>query len=123
MRKRDGSCAAPSKNSVDIQILHLLYGRREPMQQTYVVRFARDDPETPPTMDEQIALARKAAQKLGVPNAESKRCTESVGTPIPARPGLTSSGPRRVYGRSRSVASTWTEHLIGRPSLVTRLII
>ena len=42
------------------------------MQQTYVVRFARADPETPPTMDEQIALARKAALKLGVPNAESK---------------------------------------------------
>ena len=42
------------------------------MQQTYVVRFARDDPETPPTMDEQIALARKAAMKLGIPNAESK---------------------------------------------------
>jgi len=37
-----------------------------------IVRFARDDPETPPTMDEQIALARKAAQKLGVPNCESK---------------------------------------------------
>ena len=42
------------------------------MQQTYVVRFARDDPDTSPTMDEQIALARKAAQKLGIPNAESK---------------------------------------------------
>ena len=41
------------------------------MQHTYTVRFARDDPETPPTMDEQIALARKTAQKLGVPNAES----------------------------------------------------
>ena len=39
---------------------------------TNTVRFARDDPETPPTMDEQIALARKAADKLGVPNAESK---------------------------------------------------
>jgi hypothetical protein len=42
------------------------------MQQTYVVRFACDDPETPTTMDEQIALARKAALKLGIPNAESK---------------------------------------------------
>ena len=29
------------------------------MEQKYVVRFARNDPETPPTMDEQIALARK----------------------------------------------------------------
>ena len=36
------------------------------------MRFARDDPETPPTMDEQIALARKAAEKLGIPNCESK---------------------------------------------------
>jgi hypothetical protein len=42
------------------------------MQQTFVVRFARDDPETPPTMDEQIALARKAARELGIPNVESK---------------------------------------------------
>jgi hypothetical protein len=42
------------------------------MQQTYVVCFARDDPETPPAMDEQISLARTAAQKLGVPNCESK---------------------------------------------------
>jgi hypothetical protein len=42
------------------------------MQQKYIVRFARDDPETPPTMDEQIALARKAARKLGIPNCESK---------------------------------------------------
>ena len=42
------------------------------MQQTFVVRFARDDPETPPTMDEQIALARKAAEKLGIPNSQSK---------------------------------------------------
>ena len=31
------------------------------MQHTYTVRFARDDPEAPPTMEEQIALARKAA--------------------------------------------------------------
>ena len=37
-----------------------------------MVRFARDDPETPQTMDEQVALAHKAAQKLGVPNCESK---------------------------------------------------
>ena len=37
------------------------------MEQKYVVRFAKSDPETPPTMDEQIALARRAAQKLGVP--------------------------------------------------------
>jgi len=37
------------------------------MQQTYTVRFARDDPETPPTMDEQITLARKAAQKARRP--------------------------------------------------------
>ena len=42
------------------------------MQQKFEVRFARDDPETPPTMDEQIALERKAAQKLGIPNCESK---------------------------------------------------
>ena len=36
------------------------------------MRFARDDPETQPTMDEQIALARKAAQKLGIPQLLSK---------------------------------------------------
>ena len=39
------------------------------------MRFARDDPETPPTMDEQIAIARKAAQKLGIPNSDAKRVT------------------------------------------------
>jgi hypothetical protein len=42
------------------------------MDHRYVVRFARDDPETPPTMEEQIALARRAARRLGIPNAESK---------------------------------------------------
>jgi hypothetical protein len=42
------------------------------MDHRYVVRFARNDPETPPTRDEQIALARQAARKLGVPNAESQ---------------------------------------------------
>jgi len=46
------------------------------MEQKYVVRFAREDPETPTTMDEQIALAPKAAQKLGVPNCESKPVSE-----------------------------------------------
>ena len=42
------------------------------MEHKYEVRFAKSDPETPPTIDEQIALARVAARKLGVPNAESK---------------------------------------------------
>jgi integrase len=42
------------------------------MDHRYVVRFARDDPETPPTRDEQLALARQAARKLGIPNAESQ---------------------------------------------------
>ena len=42
------------------------------MQHKYAVRFARTDPETPPTMDEQIDLARDAARKLGIPNCESK---------------------------------------------------
>ena len=42
------------------------------MRQKYEVRFAKGDPETPPTMDEQIALARVAARKLGIPNSESK---------------------------------------------------
>ncbi len=41
------------------------------MQHKYTVRFARDDPETPGTMDEQIALARVAARRLGIPNFES----------------------------------------------------
>jgi hypothetical protein len=67
------------------------------VQQTYTVRFARDDPETPLTMNEQIALARKAAQKLGVPNCESQPLYRVVETPTPARPGLTSSG----LGRER----------------------
>ena len=47
------------------------------MQHTYEVRFAKSDPETPPTMDEQIALAQAAARKLGVPNAE--KCTAVSG--------------------------------------------
>ena len=42
------------------------------MEHKYEVRFATSDPETPPTRDEQIAIAREAARKLGVPNAESK---------------------------------------------------
>ena len=46
------------------------YGPR--MEHKYEVPFAKSDPETPPTMDEQIAVAREAARKLGVPNAESK---------------------------------------------------
>jgi len=58
------------------------------MEQRYVVRFARYDPETPPTMDEQIAPARKAAQKLGVPNAESKPLYRVGRTPTSAKPGL-----------------------------------
>lgn len=41
------------------------------MEHKYEVRFAKSDPETPPTMEEQIELARVAARKLGVPNAES----------------------------------------------------
>ena len=62
------------------------------MQQTYVVRFARDDPETPPTMDEQIALARKAAQKLGIPNCREQAAVPG-GSELPHRRGL---GLRRV---------------------------
>jgi hypothetical protein len=65
------------------------------MQQTYVVRFARDDPETPPTMDEQIALARKAALKLGFRTPRASRYTGWVETPTPAKLGLMSSGPGR----------------------------
>ena len=41
------------------------------MEHEYEVRFAKGHPETPPTVDEQIALARVAARELGVPNAES----------------------------------------------------
>ena len=41
------------------------------MEHKYGVRFAKSDHETPPTMEEQIALARVAAGKLGVPNAEN----------------------------------------------------
>ena len=41
------------------------------MEHRYEVRFAKDDPETR-CKDEQIAIAREAARKLGIPNAESK---------------------------------------------------
>ncbi len=70
------------------------------MQQTYVVRFARDDPETPPTMDEQIALARKAAQKLGDPERREQAA-------IPGRQELAhrrGMGLRRVDLGGTSVA-------------------
>ena len=70
------------------------------MQQTYVVRFARDGSETPPTMEVQIALARKAALKLGVPNAESKPLYR-VGRNSHTRRGL---GLRRVGLVGTSVA-------------------
>jgi hypothetical protein len=42
------------------------------MEHKYQVRFAKDDPETPATVEEQVALARESARKLGVPNAESQ---------------------------------------------------
>lgn len=42
------------------------------MDHRYVVRFSLNDPETPLTTDERIALARQAARKLGIPNAESQ---------------------------------------------------
>ncbi|HYJ60424.1 MAG TPA: hypothetical protein VE032_03040 [Actinomycetota bacterium] len=42
------------------------------MDHKYEVRFVRGEPETPPTKDEPIAIAREAARKLGVPNAESE---------------------------------------------------
>ena len=45
------------------------------MQHKYTVRFARADPETPPTMDEQIALARKAARRLGSRTSRASRST------------------------------------------------
>ena len=44
---------------------------RSRMEHKYEVRFAKSDLETPPTMDEQIAIAREPPAKLGVPNAES----------------------------------------------------
>jgi hypothetical protein len=47
-------------------------GRRvHPVDHRYVVRFSLNDPESPLTTDERIALARQAARKLGIPNAES----------------------------------------------------
>ena len=42
------------------------------MEHRYEVRFAKADPETPPTKDEQVAVARESARELGIPNAESK---------------------------------------------------
>jgi len=48
-----------------------LGGYRSRIEHKYEVRFPKSDPETPPTMEEQIALARVAARKLGVPNAQS----------------------------------------------------
>jgi hypothetical protein len=38
------------------------------MEHKYELRFAKNDPETLPTMEEQLALAREAARKLGVAN-------------------------------------------------------
>jgi hypothetical protein len=57
------------------------------MEQKYEVRFARGEPETPPTLDGQIALAREAARKLGVPNAESP--------------------PRYMVGRNSHTGEAW----------------
>ena len=36
------------------------------------VRFAKSDPETPPTTEEQIALARQAARNLGGPQRRER---------------------------------------------------
>ena len=41
------------------------------MEHRYIVSFSGRSPDTPATKDEPIALAREAARKLGVPNAES----------------------------------------------------
>ena len=41
------------------------------MEHKYEAGFVKSDPETPQTTQEQIALAREAARKLGVPNADS----------------------------------------------------
>ena len=70
------------------------------MEHKYEVRFAKSDTETPPTMDEQIALARVAARKLGVPNAESAPLYRLARTRIPARRGPTWSGPGKDSGES-----------------------
>ena len=41
------------------------------MEHKYEVASPRATQRPPPTMEEQVALARLAARKLGVPNAES----------------------------------------------------
>ena len=68
------------------------------MQHTYTVRFARDDPETPPTMDEQIALARKARPEAGRPErrVQSEVGQDIIGASLEA-PGTDRSG-RRTAG-------------------------
>lgn len=73
------------------------------MEHKYEVRFAKSDPETPPTtppiMEDQIALARVAARQLGVPNAESAPLYR-VGKNPPARRGPTLGGPGKDSGES-----------------------
>ena len=51
------------------------------MEHKYDVRFAKGDPETPATVEEQIALTRVAARKLDVPNAESEPLYRLDGLP------------------------------------------
>jgi hypothetical protein len=82
----------------DPRLTTVRHGSR--MEQKYEVRFVKNDPETPPTMEEQIAIAREAARKLGVPTRKASRCTGSAGTRTLARRGPTWSGPGRGLGRS-----------------------
>ena len=70
------------------------------MDHRYVVRFARDDPEMPPTKAEQIALGREAARKLGIPNCEGEPLYR-IGRNSNTGEGL---GIRRVVVGGASVA-------------------
>lgn len=98
------------------------------MKQRQIVSFSGRSPDTPSTKDEQIALAREAARKLGVPNAERLRPSiVSAGTHTRTRPSPTLSGAGRVSGDRqvwvsalppvfRPVRRAETDHVLGRPA-------
>ena len=57
------------------------------MKHKYEVRFAKSDPEIPPTTNEQIAIAREAARKLDVPDgttwkAHERHCSHPLETRV-----------------------------------------
>ena len=72
------------------------------MQHEYEVRFAKDDPETRPTVEGQSQSHAKLPGSSGFPTPRASRCIGSAETRTPARHGPTWSGPGRAFGRSHS---------------------